>query len=191
MRDRIEEARLEESEHGLAPATDGWFVLNTRDALWETNDTFGAACHFEGEGAQFAELGINVRVLHPGRSRLVYHAEPYQEGFLVLTGECLLLVEGEERPLRAWDFFHCPPNTAHGIVATGMGPCVLAMFGARPPGWPGGIVYPRSELALRHRAGVEEETSSVPEALAQFPPWRGGRPAGWDNLPWAERDSVQ
>jgi len=65
------------------------------------------------------------------------------------------------------------------------------MFGARPPGWPGGIVYPHSELALRHRAGVEEETRSVPEGLAQFPPWRGGRPAGWDNLPWAEGDPVQ
>lgn len=183
--DVVEGARLEQSEHGTVPATEGWFVVNVRDAAWETNDTFGAACFFEGESAPFAELGLNVRVLFPGRSRLLYHAEPYQESFLVLAGECVLLVEGEERPLRAWDFVHCPPDTTHGIVATGSEACVLVMAGARGPDWPGGIVYPRSELAHSYGVGVEAESRAVPEVLAQFPPWRRGRPVDWDDLPWA------
>jgi uncharacterized cupin superfamily protein len=115
------EARLEEQGSGLAPATPGWFVVNARDAAWETGP-FGAVCFFEGEAVPFDELGINLRVLHPGRSRGLYHSEPAQEDFLVLAGECLLLVEGEERRLRAWDFVHCPPGTAHAFVAVGTGP---------------------------------------------------------------------
>jgi uncharacterized cupin superfamily protein len=184
----MEEARLEQLESGLAPATPGWFVLNVRDAVWDTHDTLGAACHFEGEEVAFAELGVNVRVLSPGRTKWLYHAESGQEDFLVLAGECLLLVEGEERPLRAWDFVHCPPGTAHAFVATGAGPCVIVMVGARPPGWPGsGIVYPRSEVALRHGVGIENETSSPAEAWAALGlrEWRPGRPADWDALPWA------
>jgi glyoxylate utilization-related uncharacterized protein len=31
----------------------------------------------------------------------------------VLYGEALLLVEGQERPLRQWDFVHCPPETPY------------------------------------------------------------------------------
>jgi uncharacterized cupin superfamily protein len=180
----VAEACLEESSAGLAPATDGWFVVNVRDAAWETNEAFGAACFFEG-GEPFAELGINVRVLSPGRSRLLYHSESAQENFLVLAGECLLLVEDEERPLRAWDFVHCPPGTAHTFVATGDAPCVLVMTGVRAGAWPEeGIVYPRSELALRHGVGVQTETRSPTEALAAFPRWRRGRPDGWSALPW-------
>jgi glyoxylate utilization-related uncharacterized protein len=87
------------------------FVVNVRDAAWETNDQLGAMCAFEGESAPFADLGINLRVLQPGGKGL-YHAEPTQEDFLVLAGESLLLVEGEERPLTAWDFAHCPPGTS-------------------------------------------------------------------------------
>lgn len=181
----VEEARLEDVSSGLAPATDGWFVVNVGDAAWETNDAAGAACFFEGDDAPFAEVGINVRVVHR-RSKLLYHAESGQEDFLVLAGECLLLVEDQERRLRAWDFVHCPPRTGHAFVATGDEPCVLVMTGARGPDWPeGSIVYPRSELALRHRAGVETETSSIAEALAPFPRWSRGRPDGWDALPWA------
>jgi uncharacterized cupin superfamily protein len=183
MPDPVGEARLDGSAHGLAPATSGWFVVNARDAVWETNADFGASCFFEGEGAPFPDLGINLRLLEPGRF-LLYHAEPYQEGFLVVAGACLLLVEGEERPLRAWDFVHCPPGTAHGLVATGAAPCILVMVGARTPGWPAGIAYPRSELALRHGAGVEEESSSVREVLARYPSWEYGRPESWDDLPW-------
>src|SRR5215210_4995852 len=157
----VEEAHLEESVSGLAPVTLGWFVINVRDAAWETNETFGAACFFESDDAPFAELGINVRVLSPGRSKYLYHAESNQEAFLVLSGECRLLVEGEERRLCAWDFVHCPPGTAHAFLADADSPCVIVMIGARTGGWPEKrIFYPRSELALRHGVGVEAETDS-------------------------------
>lgn len=182
----VEEAHLEELASGLVPATRGWFAVNVRDAAWETNEAFGAACFFEGDDAPFAELGINLRVLWPGRSRYLYHAESSEEDFLVLAGECLLLIEGEERPLRAWDFVHCPPGTAHAFLATGDSPCVIVMAGKRSEGWPKkGIFYPRSELALQHGAGVETETHSPAEALAPFPKWQRGRPQEWATMPWA------
>ena len=103
----------------------------------------------------------------------------------MVAGECVLLVDEEERPLRAWDFVHCPPGTAHAFVATGDGPCIIVMVGARDADWPRGIVYPRSELALRHGVGVEAETTSPPEASAGPSGWRHERPEGWDELPWA------
>jgi uncharacterized cupin superfamily protein len=183
----VEEARLERFESGLLPATEGWFVVNVRDAAWETNAHFGAMCGFEGEDAPFPDLGINVRVLQPGRSKWLYHSEDRQEDFLVLFGECLLLVEEEERPLRAWDFVHCPPGTPHAFVPRGDGPCVIVMTGTRGGEWPGkGIVYPRSALAIRHGVGVETEVRSPREAWAQLgiPVWKLERPDGWDDLPW-------
>ena len=181
----VEKARLEELASGLAPASDGWFIVNVRDAALETGP-FGAGCFFESEAAPFAELGINLRVLSPGDTRWLYHAESNQENFLVLVGECLLLIEGEERPLGAWDFVHCPPHTEHAFVPAGDGPCVIAMTGARAAGWPEeGTFYPRSELALRHGVGVETETNSPREAQAGLVEWRYARPEGWDRLPWA------
>jgi uncharacterized cupin superfamily protein len=186
----VGEARLERLSSGLAPVTPGWFVVNVRDAAWETNAHLGGMCAFEGEEAQFAQLGINVRVIRPGESKWLYHAEENQEDFLVVAGECLLLVEDEERPLRAWDFVHCPPGTAHAFVATGRGPCVIVMTGARSTEWPKSleVVYPRSELALRHGVGVETEARSPAEAWAQMgtPAWKLERPHGWDDLPWAQ-----
>ena len=180
-----EEARLEDSEYGLVPATEGWFVVNIRDGAWVTNDVFGAACIFEGDDVSFPDVGYTLGVLQPGRPSGLYHREANQENFLVLSGECLLLVEGEERRLRAWDFFHCPAGTDHILVGAGDGPCVVFMAGARA-GWPEkGIVYPRCELALRYHAGVEAETSTPSEAYAPFPKWQPGRPASWDGLPWA------
>jgi uncharacterized cupin superfamily protein len=182
----IEEARLEEVGSGLAPATHGWFAVNVRDTAWETNEALGAACFFEGEHAPFEQLGINVRVLLPGRAKYLYHAESNQEDFLVLAGECLLLVEDEERRLRAWDFVHCPPGTAHAFVPVAETLCVIVMVGAREGGWPEkGIVYPRSELAIRHGVGVETATDSPSAALAALPRWRRRRPGEWAALPWA------
>jgi uncharacterized cupin superfamily protein len=180
----VEEARLEPVESGLAPATEGWFVVNVRDAAWETGP-FGAACFFESEAAPFRDLGINVRVLAPQSSRGLYHAESTQEDFLVLAGECLVLVEGEERRLRTWDFVHCPPGTEHAFVATGDRPCVIVMMGARSG--KRRFSYPRSEVALRHGVVVERETTSPPDAQAQVGggEWRRERPADWDTLPWA------
>jgi uncharacterized cupin superfamily protein len=183
----VEEGRLEEVGSGLAPATDGWFVVNVRDAAWETNDRGGAMCAFEGESAPFADLGINLRILYPGRSKGLYHAESTQEDFLVLAGGCLLLVEGQERRLKAWDFVHCPPGTAHAFVATGDGRCIILMMGAPRSSSARMGVYPRSDLALRHGVGVDTETRSPRDAQSQvgIPAWRYQRPDDWKTLPWA------
>jgi uncharacterized cupin superfamily protein len=190
----VEEARLEEVDSGLAPVTDGWFVVNVRDAAWLTNDAFGVRCVFEGgmpvlrrrpdlPAHKFAEVGFTLQVIQPGQPSGMYHAESNQEDFLVLAGECLLLVEGAERPLKAWDFVHCPPGTEHVFVGAGEGPCVIFMTGRRARDR--SIVYPDSELARRHGAGVETETNSPSEAYAPFPHWQPERPDSWNGLPWA------
>jgi uncharacterized cupin superfamily protein len=179
----VEEARLEQRGSGHAPATKGWFVVNVRDAAWETHDVFGAACFFESQDASFEQLGLNLSVLLPGQPNGLYHGEETQEDFLVLHGECLLLVEGEERRLRAWDFVHCPENTEHIFVGSGEGPCVILMTGNRKRGRP--IFYPVSELALKHRAGVETATPNPREAYAGYPDEIPERPPYWERLPWA------
>jgi uncharacterized cupin superfamily protein len=178
----VEEARLEETDGGLAPATEGWFVVNVRDGRWMTNDVLGDAFVVEGDNVPF-QVGYTIAVLQPGQAGGRYHHESDQEDFLVLAGECLLLIEEEERPLKAWDFVHCPPGTDHSFVGAGDGPCVIFMTGAR--GENKEIVYPRSELASRHGAGVETTTSSPAEAYAPFPKWKDGRPQSCDGLPWS------
>jgi uncharacterized cupin superfamily protein len=132
---------------------------------------------------RFADVGLMVQVIQPGQPSGLYHAETNQEHFLVLAGECLLLVGGEERPLRAWDFVHCPPGTEHVFVGAGDGPCVIFMTGRRTEEKT--IVYPRSKLAQRHGAGVETETGSPSDAYALFPHWQPERPRSWNGLPWA------
>jgi uncharacterized cupin superfamily protein len=52
-------------------------------------------------------LGMSIQVLAPGEPNSMYHWEAEQEDFLVLSGEALLIVEGQERPLKQWDFVHC------------------------------------------------------------------------------------
>jgi uncharacterized cupin superfamily protein len=178
----VEEAKLEESPGGLVPATDGWFVVNVRDGRWVTNEVLGDAFIVEGDNVSF-QVGYTLAVLQPGQAGGRYHHESDQEDFLVLAGECLLLIEEEERPLKAWDFVHCPPGTDHAFVGAGNGPCVIFMTGAR--GENKEIVYPQSELAIRHGAGVETTTSSPAEAYAPFPKWKDERPKSWAGLPWA------
>ncbi|MCY7303921.1 MAG: cupin domain-containing protein [Thermoleophilia bacterium] len=177
------EARLEDSGSGLAPSSDGWFVVNVRDAEWESSDTFGSGCGFESREISFPQIGINLNVLEPGQPSCLYHSESQQEAFLVLSGECTLLVEGEERPLRPWDFFHCPAGTEHVFVAAGEGPCVIVMVGARSAKEQ--ILYPVSELAGRYGASVEEDTPDSKHAYAPFKPPQPERPPYWSRLPWA------
>ena len=128
------EARLQQTEHGLVPKGEGWFVLNLRDAEWRHADGRGAVCvavdDFESERRD-VQLGVNPFVLRPGEAMGMYHWEADQEAFLVVSGEAVLIVEGEERPLRTWDFFHCPPQTRHVIVGAGSEPCVVVAVGAR------------------------------------------------------------
>ena len=180
----VPEARLEQQDGGLTPVTDGWFVVNVPEAAWVTNETLGDACVIEGDEVSFPDLGYTIAVLQPGQAGGRYHREANQENFLVLAGECLLVIDGVERPLGRWDFVHCPPNTEHGFVGAGDGPCVIFMVGGRQ-GWPEkGIVYPRSEVAVRHGVGVEHETTLPAEAYASFPKWLPGRPKSWAGLPW-------
>jgi len=179
----VPEAPLEESPSGLAPAGDGWFVVNVRDTRWVTTDTFGSGCGFEGRQVQFPQLGFNISVVQPGEPNCLYHSESQQEAFLVLAGECRLLVEGEERRLGAWDFFHCPAGTEHVFVGAGNGPCSILMVGARSADER--LLYPVSELAARYGASAERETTSGDEAYASFEPPRSERPPYWNELPWA------
>ena len=168
------EAELEQSEYGLVAADGGWFTVNVRDAAWVQSEAFGDACIFEGGPVDFPQIGYTLAVLQPGQPNGMYHREDDQEDFLVLSGECLAIIEGEERPLKAWDFVHCPPGTHHIFVGAGDGPCVLFMAGAR--GHRGSAVYTRDEAALKHDAGVETETPHSKEAYAGYPRWRNGRP---------------
>jgi uncharacterized cupin superfamily protein len=165
----VAEAQLEQTEHGLVPASEGWFVLNSREARWRHREGRGQRLPFEGE-PEFPQLGVSLFVLGPGEPIGMYHWEADQEDFLVLSGAALLLVEGEERPLRQWDFVHCPAETKHIIVGAGDAPCVVLAVGARAhqagEKWGG---YPVDEVALRHGAGVEAETTDQEQAYARFP----------------------
>ena len=179
----MSEARLDDSGSGLTPAGDGWFVVNVRDAEWWTSKTFGSGTVFESQEFSFPQVGINIAVLEPDEPNCLYHSESQQEAFLVLSGECRLLVDGEERPLRPWDFFHCPAGTEHVFVGAEDGPCVILMAGARTEDEQ--LLYPKSELAARYGASAEEETPDPRQAYAPFERAQRGRPSYWDSLPWA------
>jgi uncharacterized cupin superfamily protein len=154
------EAPLERTEHGLVPRGDGWFVLNAREAPWAHSTGLGSACFFESQEQRFPQLGFNVNVLPPGDVGAMYHAEGSQEGFLVLAGEGIAIVEGEERLLRPWDYFHCPADTPHVLVATGTEPFVYIAAGRRrPEDEPSRLVYKVDEAAQKHGAGVADETT--------------------------------
>jgi len=158
----------EDTEHGRKAAGEGWYVLNAREASWYDRGERGAVCHFEA-GQDWAQVGVNLFVLNPGNPMSMYHWEADQEDFLVLSGEALLIAEGEERPLQQWDFVHCPPEMNHVIVGAGSGPCVVLAVGAREhqdgPGWGG---YHIDATAQRHNASSEEETTDAHVAYARF-----------------------
>ncbi len=166
----VPESKLKKTEYGLVPKGEGWFVLNMRDAEWRHADGRSAvaviADDFEGE-RQFEQLGVNSFVLGPGEPMALYHWEADQEDFLVVSGEAVLIIEGEERQLRAWDFVHCPPNTKHVIVGAGSGPCLVIAVGAREHDTLGFTV---DEVAKRRGASVEEDTNDGGEAYARIPP---------------------
>jgi uncharacterized cupin superfamily protein len=171
----VPEAKLEQTEHGLAPTGAGWYVLNMRDAEWRHAVGRGAVCivadDFEGWRREADQLGVNPFVLEPGEPMSVYHWEADQEAFLVVSGEAVLIVEGEERPLRAWDFVHCPPGTKHVLVGAGSGPCLVVAVGARAhDGQPDSIGFTADEVAKRYGASVAEDTADGDVAYANAPP---------------------
>jgi len=178
----VPEAPLRETKHGLVADVEGWFVLNARDSRWRDYGPLGFFCNFEGK-RPFRQLGFNINILEPGQVLGRYHRENAQEAFLVLAGTCVLLVEGEERTLRAWDFFHCPAGTEHVFVGAGDGPCAVLMVGARTEDEQ--LLYPVSELAARYGASAEETTPDASQAYAKFERPRREKPPYWSELPWA------
>jgi len=170
----VPEAPLEETGDGLVPVGAGWFVLNARDARWSERPgrrsvSFTGRTEWESD-ALFPMLGVNLAVLEPGQANSIYHWETETEAFLVLSGEALLIVQGEERPLRRWDFVHCPPKTEHVVVGAGEGPCVLLAMSSRerqafgPYG-----EYVANEVAARHGASPPQTTQDNDVAYASVP----------------------
>lgn len=175
--DPVPEAQLSDSAAGRAAETEGWFVVNVAEAAG-VHTRFGDACRFEVAAARFPEFGINVRVLQPGQPNCLYHRESSQEAFLVLSGECIAVVEEQERPMRAGDFLYTPPGTAHVIVGAGDGPCAVLMVGTRKD--PEDLLYPVSGAAAQHGASVEEDTSDEEAAYAGVV----ARPGPLGRVPW-------
>jgi uncharacterized cupin superfamily protein len=165
MPEHVPEAPLEQTDAGFIPQGEGWFVLNARDVSWIRSEERGQDTDFEGR-QEWTGLGFRVHVLMPGQRNGMYHGERGQEAFLVVSGECVLVIEGEERRLAAWDFVHCPPWTQHVFVGAGAGPCVIVMVGSRAVRFE--AVYPVSEVAAKYDASVDQETSEPAEAYARF-----------------------
>lgn len=154
-------------EGGFVPEGEGWFVLNAKDAHWVDGD-LGKYTGFEGKAARFPQLGINLNVMNPGEPMTMYHREDAQEDFLVLVGECTLIVQGEARSLKRWDLFHCPAGVDHAIVGAGDRPSLVLAVGARTGAEDDGLVYPADPVAQQHRAGPPVETSDPRVAYEPF-----------------------
>jgi uncharacterized cupin superfamily protein len=163
----VNEAKLEQTEHGLVPKGPGWYVVNAREVPWSAAEGRGAYSDLEGE-PEFEQYGVHLVALAPGEAMAMYHWEADQEDFLVLAGEAVLVIEGEERPLKRWDFVHCPPKARHVIVGAGDSQCLVLAMGARDrstgPDWG---AYPVDETAAKHGASVDEETTEPKEAYAK------------------------
>ena len=163
----MDEAKLEQTEHGLVPKGKGWYVVNARDVPWSSAEGRGAYSNLESD-PEFEQYGVHLVTLAPGEAMAMYHWEADQEDFLVLAGEALLVIEREERPLRRWDFVHCPPEASHVIVGAGDSQCLVLAVGARDrsvgPDWGG---YPVDATAAKHGASVDVETTEPNEAYAK------------------------
>jgi uncharacterized cupin superfamily protein len=169
----VPEAKLEQTDAGRVPVTAGWFVLNARDAKWNARPgrqsvSFTGKTEWEAD-TLFPMLGVQLAVLAPGEPNSTYHWETEAEAFLVVSGEALLVVEGQERPLKQWDFVHCPPKTEHVIVGAGDGPCILLAMSSRenqafgPYG-----EYTANEIAHKHGASPKD-TQDAEQWEANWP----------------------
>ena len=146
---------------------DGAYVVNARDVTWRGREGLGRWANLEGD-RDFDRLGFQLVVVEPGVPVCMYHGESEQEDFLVVSGECALVIEGEERHLKQWDFVHCPPWTEHVFVGAGDGPCAIVMIGGRKAEADEGIIYPVDDAAAKHDASVLVETPDAAEAYAPF-----------------------
>jgi uncharacterized cupin superfamily protein len=105
----------------------------------------------------FPMLGVQLAVLEPGEPNSQYHWETEAEAFFVISGEALLIIEGQERPLRQWDFVHMPPKTEHVLVGAGDGPCVFLAMSSRENQQFGPYgEYPPNEVAAKYRASAKD-----------------------------------
>jgi len=171
----VPEAELKETDAGLVAASTGWFVMNARDARWSDKPGQGYSLPLTGKDEYEAEtffpmLGMAIRVVHPGDVSTTYHWETEAEDFLVLHGDAIAIIEGRERPLKQWDFVHCPPETKHAFVGAGDGPCVVLCASSRQfqKDGPWGY-YCFDETAERHNAASPEDTQDGSIAYARFP----------------------
>ena len=160
------EAPVRMGKNGLVVDGEGWFIVNARASRWKDEGPLGSYCTFEGK-RRFPHFGINITVLRPGERYGMYHREKGQEAFLVLAGECTLVVEKHERRLVAWDFFYCAPETEHIIVAADDQSAVVLAVGARGRGVRGGVVYTVCKAAARYGASVVRETADPAVAYAK------------------------
>jgi uncharacterized cupin superfamily protein len=172
----VPEAELEDRGTGLVPTGPGWFVLNARETRWFRKSGQGLSVPLTGHDEFEAEtwfpmLGMAIRVVNPGEPSTVYHWETEAEDFLVLSGDAILIVEGEERPVKQWDFVHCPPEAQHAFVGSGEGPCVILCASSRvfQKAGPWGY-YTTDEASRRHGADSPEETQDGAIAYARFAP---------------------
>jgi mannose-6-phosphate isomerase-like protein (cupin superfamily) len=177
----IPEAKLARTKAGTVVVSSGWSVINAREARWIESPGRGHSLPLTGADEHEAEtffpmLGMALRVMDPGEPSTTYHWETEQEDFLVLSGEALLIVEGQERRLKQWDFVHCPPETRHAFVGAGDGPCVLLCASSRQfqAAGPWGF-YCHDATAAAHNASAPEDTQDAAAAYARFPPSRPTR----------------
>jgi uncharacterized cupin superfamily protein len=180
----VPERPPEQTENGLVGVGGGWFVLNARDARWwarpgRSSVSFTGKTEHEAD-TYFPMLGVQLAVLEPGEPNSLYHWETETEAFLVISGEALLIVEGQERPLRQWDFVHCPPKTKHVIVGAGDGPCVvLAMSSRENQAFGPYGEYVADEVAAKYRASPRETAQDVDVADVDWPESKPSRYDGW------------
>ena len=140
-------------------------IINLADAAARSHSRRATLIEFEPDDHRWPDLGVNVQIMQPGQPNCRYHSEPVQEDFLVLHGECVVILDGEERRLRQWDFVHCPEGTAHVFVGAGEGPCAVLMIGSRRED---AAQYPVNRVAARYDASVKQDTDDPAEAYADW-----------------------
>jgi uncharacterized cupin superfamily protein len=141
----------------------GWYVVNAREGEWWDRGPRGAVKRLVED--ESLDIGVNLFVLGAGEPMSMYHWEDVQEGFLVLSGEAVLVIEGEERRLGQWDYVHCPRKTVHTIVG---GPAVILAIGGFTSDREGALAYPVDPTAARLGAASEEETTDPQVAYGRF-----------------------
>jgi uncharacterized cupin superfamily protein len=146
------------------------FVVNVAAAPMVAHPRRASMIDFEPEGVHWPDLGVNIQIMEPGQPNCLYHSEPVQEDFLVLYGECIVILDGEERRLRQWDMVHCPAGTEHVFAGAGEGPCAVLMIGSRRRDE---AHYPVNEVAARYGASARAPTDEPAEAYAEWgrEPW--------------------